>query len=267
MELLAPVMGLLAAGLLSGVIAGLLGVGGGIVLVPVLFQTFILFDAPPEIRMHLAVGTSLSVICLTGWQSFRAHARAGAVDYGILRRWGASVAAGALAGAVAARFISAAGLIFVFASLSLILGLRMAFRAEAAPRAGLTQGRQKFLSGLIGFFSALMGIGGGTFSVPLLMAAGRDMHRAVATSAAIGIIVAVPATLGFIAAGWGAAGLPDFSLGFVNAAAFLAMSPAAMLGAPLGARLAHRLARRTLEYIFVAFLLLSAARMFAALLP
>ena len=266
-ELVLLASGLLVAGFVAGIIAGLLGVGGGIVLVPVLFQTFVFFDLPPHLQIHMAVATSLAIICFTGFQSARSHLKRGAVDVMVLRDWGMFVAIGALSGAIAARFIAPVGLKLVFAAIALGAGLRMLISRDGGEGRAhpLALGMQKCLSLLIGLFSALMGIGGGTLSVPLLGMSGRVMHRAVGTSSAIGVIIAVPATLGFILAGWNLTDLPPLSLGYVNVLALGLMIPTSMLGAPLGARMAHQLSRPTLNYVFAGFLLISAGRMLASL--
>ncbi len=270
-EIALLIIGLLAAGYASGVLAGLLGVGGGIILVPVLFQSFVFMELPPALQIHMAVGTSLAIICFTAMQSAREHWRKGVVDIDILKSWGVPIALGALSGAIAARFIVPEGLKIIFAFFSLTLGIRMAFLFSGAGNGGETRHSglplwaQKFLSACIGFFSALMGIGGGTLSVPLLGLVGRDVHHAVGTSAALGFLIAVPATLGFIIGGWGVASLPSFALGYVHGLAVLLMIPAAMLGAPIGVALAHRLSKRTLGLVFAAFLLLGGGRMLVSL--
>lgn len=267
-DIVALILALLIAGFFAGIIAGLLGVGGGIILVPVLFQTFILFDLPTYLQIHMAVGTSLAIICFTGMQSARSHLARHAVDREIIKSWGGFIVFGALAGALAARFIAPAGLKVIFAALSLGMGVRMLMSRQAGEARGpvLPAGAQRGLSLLIGFFSALMGIGGGTLSVPLLAASGRDMHRAVGTSAALGVIVAVPATVGFIFAGWSLPDLPIFAAGYVNLLVAILMIPASMAGAPLGVSLAHRLSKRALNRIFAVFLLLSGGRMLLALI-
>ncbi len=259
---------LLSAGFVSGLIAGLLGVGGGIVLVPVLFQTFVFFGFPEPLQIHMAVGTSLAIICFTASQSTRSHYKKGAVDVGVLKSWGGFVAVGALAGAIAARFVTPTGLKIIFATLVLTMAFRMAFSKTAgeASRNSISLGLQKALSSLIGFFSALMGIGGGTLSVPLLNASGHDVHRAVGTSAAIGVLIAVPAALGFVIGGWSLPDLPPFAFGYVNALAFAMMIPASTLGAPLGVRLAHRMSKKTLNIVFASFLFISGGRMLLAIL-
>ena len=259
---------LLAAGFASGIIAGLLGVGGGIILVPVLFQTFVLFDLPPYLQIHMAVGTSLAIICFTGTQSARAHFKRGAVDVDVLKSWGGFIAFGALVGAIAARSISPAGLKIIFATLALTMAVRMVTSKNGgeAGAAKIGMAVQKTLATLIGFFSALMGIGGGTLSVPLLNASGRDVLRAVATSSVFGVMIAVPATIGFMIGGWSLAGLPPLALGYVNLLAFLMIIPASLAGAPIGARLAHRLSKATLNRIFAGFLFVSGGRMLLALI-
>jgi len=259
---------LAGAGFLSGLIAGLLGVGGGIVLVPALYQTFVFFDLPAGLQMHMAVGTSLAIICFTGAQSARSHFKRDAVEIDKLKSWGGFIIAGALAGAIASRFIAPSGLKLVFAALSLGLGVRMLLggqKSGAAVPVALSRFWQKTGALNIGFFSALMGIGGGTFSVPLLGRAGLDIHKAVGTSAALGVFVAIPATLGFMLAGQGLPALPPLSVGYVNMLALLLMIPTSILGAPIGVRLAHRLSENTLHYIFAGFLFLSGGRMALAL--
>ena len=267
-EMIALALALLAAGFASGIIAGMLGVGGGIILVPVLFQTFVFFGFPEYLQIHMAVGTSLAIICFTATQSTRSHYKKGAVDIDVLKSWGGFVAVGALAGAIAARFVAPAGLKIIFATLVLTMAFRMVLSKNAGEgsASSLSQTLQKALSSLIGFFSALMGIGGGTLSVPLLNASGHDVHRAVGTSSAIGVLIAVPAAIGFILGGWSLPDLPPFAFGYVNALAFALMIPTSMLGAPLGVRLAHRMSKKSLNIVFASFLFISGGRMLLAIL-
>ncbi len=267
LELIVLVLALTSAGFAAGLVAGLLGVGGGTVLVPVLFQTFVFFDLPIYLQVHMAVGTSLAVICFTGVQSARSHWKLGAVDRDILLSWGVFIAVGALIGAIAARYVSPDGLKLIFATLSMGLGVHMLFgghrQISGQVRLGLIA--QKTTSACIGFLSALMGIGGGMLSVPLLVMAGRSVHKAVGTSAALGVLVAVPATIGFMVGGMGLAGRPVFSFGYVNMLAVAVIIPASMLAAPIGAKLAHRLSQRRLNNIFAGFLLLTGGRMLLAI--
>jgi uncharacterized membrane protein YfcA len=268
-ELILLVIALSVSGLLAGIIAGLLGVGGGIVMVPILFQTFVFLDVPASAQIHLSIGTSLAIISLTAMQSTRAHAKTGAVDFDILYRWAVPVIIGAGLGAYVARLIPAETLKGFFAIVVLILGLRMLIfpGAPNATARQLSRMIQALSASFIGFCSALMGIGGGTFSVPLLGFMGRTVHQSVATSSGIGVLIAIPAAIGFIWAGWGVQGLPKFSYGYVNALAFAIMIPTTLIGAPIGARLAHKLDKRVLQLFFAAFLLLTSARMFLALNP
>lgn len=258
---------LLVAGFSSGIVAGLLGVGGGMILVPVLFQTFVFFDLPTHLQIHMAVATSLAIICFTGTQSARSHYKRGAIDMEAVKSWAAFIAFGALIGAAAARFIAPAGLKIVFATLALTMAARMLLNKNAgeAGDASIRVGMQKALAVLVGFFSALMGIGGGTLSVPLLNASGRDVLRAVGTSSLFGIFIAVPATVGFIIGGWSLPDLPDYALGYVNLLAVAAIIPTSVMAAPLGAKLAHRLSKKTLNLIFASFLIVSGGRMLVAI--
>ncbi|MGB1987426.1 MAG: sulfite exporter TauE/SafE family protein [Parvibaculales bacterium] len=267
MELIILAAVLMTAGFLSGIVAGLLGVGGGMILVPVLFQTFIFFDLAAHLQIHMAVASSMAIICFTGSLSACSHFKRGAVDMEVVKSWGAFIAIGALAGAVAARFIAPGGLKIIFATLALTMAARMLLNENPgeAGEARIGAAMQKGLSSLVGFFSALMGIGGGTLSVPLLNASGRDVLRAVGTSSVFGVFIAIPATLGFMLAGRALPDLPDYALGYVNLLAVLAIIPTSMLAAPLGARLAHRLSKKALNTIFAGFLIVAGGRMLIAI--
>ena len=266
-ELIVLALVLLVAGFLSGIVAGLLGVGGGMILVPVLFQTFIFFDLPLHLQIHMAVATSMAIICFTGSLSARSHFRRGSVDMEVVKSWGGFIAFGALVGAVAARYIAPAGLKIIFAALTLSMAARMLLNKNPgeAGAARISLFVQKTLASWVGFFSALMGIGGGTLSVPLLNASGRDVLHAVGTSSVFGVFIAVPAALGFMAGGWSLPDLPPLSIGYVNLVAVSAIIPASMLAAPLGARLAHRLSKKTLNGIFAGFLIVAGTRMLLAI--
>lgn len=266
-ELLILVAALLSAGFLSGIVAGLLGVGGGMILVPVLFQTFLFFDLPPHLQIHMAVATSMAIICFTGSLSARSHYARGAVDMDVVKSWGFYIAMGALAGAVAARYIAPAGLKTIFAALTLTMAARMLLNKNPGEAGAARIGAkvQKTLASCVGFFSALMGIGGGTLSVPLLNASGRDVLRSVGTSSVFGIFIAVPAAVGFMVAGWSLPDLPPFAIGYVNLLALIAIIPTSMLAAPMGAKLAHRLSKKTLNMIFAGFLIVAGTRMLLAI--
>lgn len=256
--LLAALVGLAGAG--GGLLAGLLGVGGGIVIVPALELALGFAGVPPDLRMHLAVGTSLASIIPTALASSRAHRARGALDRDFARRWALPIGLGAAAGAVAATLASGAMLRLVFAAVAVAVGLAM-LRREAAPVVAPARTGSRLVPASIGLVSAMMGIGGGTLSVPMLARAGLPIHRAVGTSAWLGLWIALPAAAGFVLLGWGREGLPPLSAGFVSLAGLVVLAPASVLAAPLGARLAHRLSRRALRRLFGLFLLLAAGRM------
>lgn len=257
---------LLATGVAAGFIAGLLGVGGGIVIVPVLFLAFTALGITEEVRMHVAVGTSLSTIVFTSFASFRAHSRKGAVDFELLRSWAPGIFAGVVIGTLLASVFSGTTLTGIFGTIALIVAAYMAFsKPDWRVFSGLPTGILKYIvTAVIGAVSALMGIGGGTLSVPTLTLCGYPIHRAVGTAAAIGFAIGVPGTVGFILAGWGKEGLPPLSLGYVNLLGLLLILPTSMLMAPVGARAAHALPVRGLKIAFAIFLALTAARMLYA---
>ena len=266
-ELLPLALLLFATGAVAGLVAGLLGVGGGIVIVPVLFHVFSQLGIEPAVRMHLAVGTSLATIVVTAWRSARSHRARGAVDDTLLRSWLVPVLVGVLAGSAAARVASGAALTAVFACVALAVALHMAFGRESW-RLGeaLPGGAGRFaLGGGVGFFSLLMGLGGGTLSVPVLTLFGVAIHRAVGTASALGMVIAVPGALAFAANGWTAPDLPPYSLGYVNLLGFALIVPATVLCAPLGARLAHAAPVPILRRLFALFLAATSLRMFASL--
>lgn len=257
---------LVAAGLLAGLTGGLLGIGGGIVMVPVFYEILDQAGVPQDAAMHVAVGTSLSVIVFNSLRSVAAHARRGAVDWTLLRGFGPAVFIGAALGAVLAAFISGAGLKGFFGVVATLFALYLAFAplrwvlASTIPNNAPMQGT----FGALGLVSALMGIGGGTFGVTLMTLGGVPIHRAVATGAGLGVLIGVPAALGFLVLGLGAPDLPPMTLGYVSWGAFLILAPTSILAAPWGARLAHALPPRALRVAFGAFLAASGLRMLLA---
>lgn len=253
-----------AAGVFAGVLAGLLGVGGGIVIVPVLEFAFGVIGAPDDLRMHLAVGTSLASIIPTAISSSLAHRRRNGIDATVARGWSGAIALGAALGAWLASRVGGSVLATVFGVVALVVALRMLTARELPPRAtGAEPTARRWLPVpvAIGGISAMMGIGGGTLSVPVLTALGLPIHRAVGTSAWFGLWIATAAAAGFAWLGMGASGLPPGSVGYVNVVALAVLLPTTVLAAPLGARLAHSLSRRQLQVAFGVFLLLTAARM------
>jgi uncharacterized membrane protein YfcA len=252
-----------ATGLVSGTLAGLSGVGGGIVIVPVLFNVLSLLGIPEAVQMKLAVGTSLATIIPTSIQSARKHFAKGTMDVALLRSLAPSIAAGVLLGTVLAIWLKGDALTLVFAVVAVAVAVNMATTdAEWRIRESFPTGAPRHgIGGFIGTVSAMMGIGGGTVGVPILSAFGAPMRAAVATASAFGIIIAVPATIGFVWAGWGNALLPPFSVGYVNLIGFALIVPTSMLAAPWGVKLAHSISPLLLKRLFAVFLAVTSARM------
>ena len=259
---------LLATGLVAGVLAGLLGVGGGIVIVPVLYHLFTLLGVDESVRMHAAVGTSLATIIPTSILSSRAHRKRGSLDMALIQRLMPSVIVGVIVGSVASRFLSGASLTAVFACMALLVALNMAFKRDGfALRDGLPGPVGTALLGSgIGGVSTLMGIGGGTLSVPILNALRVPMHTAVGTGAMLGMVISVPGALAFVLNGLDVPLRPPLSLGYVNLLGMALIVPATMATTGWGATLAHRIDAKRLRQVFAAFLALTAARMFYGLL-
>jgi uncharacterized membrane protein YfcA len=220
------------------------------------------------LAMKIAVATSLATIVLTSLSSARSHHKRGAVDYELLRQWALPVTVGVIVGTVAAGFGDGQMLTLIFGVVALLVALNMFLRRNNEPmRNGFPNAAVRSLSGgVVGLFSAMMGIGGGTLSVPILTAFGFDMRKAVGTASAIGFFIAIPGTIGYVIVGWGEPALPPFSLGYVNLIAFAAIAPLTMAFAPLGARIAHTIPQQSLRVAFGVFLLLTAVRMFWSLL-
>ena len=255
---------MLVTGAVAGVLAGLFGIGGGIVIVPVLETALGLAGVDPAIRMHVAVGTSLATIIPTSVSSARAHHSRQSVDVDIVKRWAVFVLAGALLGAWIASLVHSDVLAMVFASLALLVAIKMLFFPEsrnltdAVPRGPLVP----VIPVSIGCFSSMMGIGGGTFSVMTLTLFNEPIHRAVGTAALFGLVISLPGMLGFVAAGWGDPRVPPGSLGYVSLIGFACIAPATVLAAPLGARIAHGFSARRLNMLFGLFLIVAAVRLF-----
>ena len=255
---------MLATGAVAGVLAGLFGIGGGIVIVPVLETTLGFIGVDPAIRMHVAVGTSLATIIPTSISSARAHHTRKSVDVEIVRRWAVFVLLGALLGAWIASRVHSDVLATVFATLAFLVALKMLFMPESrnltkeVPRGPLVP----VIPTAIGCFSSMMGIGGGTFSVMTLTLFNEPIHRAVGTAALFGLVISLPGMLGFVAAGWGDPRIPTASLGYVNLVGFACIAPATVLAAPLGAKIAHAFSAKRLNMLFGAFLIIASIRLF-----
>jgi uncharacterized membrane protein YfcA len=252
------VAGLMVTGVVSGIAAGLLGIGGGAIIVPALGTALSVMGYDSDVVQHVAVGTSLAIIIPTGIVSARSHYRRGALDVATLRLWVPFIVAGTFIGGLVAGFFSGDVLRVVFAVMAFLIAANIVFGFQTKMMGHLhgSAVTHRISASVVGFISALMGIGGGSLSVPTLVAFGASMHAAVGTSAAIGVAIAVSGTLGFVLSGWGVAGLPPLSLGYVNLVALALVAVLAALCAPLGAALAHRLNQQTLKYVFAGFLVL-----------
>jgi len=253
---------LAVAGLTAGFAAGLFGVGGGIVVVPVLRFLADSLGWPPQQAMHFAVATSAAAVLPTAISSARAHARQGTVDGELVRLWAPPTALAAVTASAVAGRVSTAGLTFVFAFFAAAVGLRMA-TGRAWPRRGAPgAGVHRLLATLVGWFSSWMGIGAGTLGVPTMTALGVPMHRAVGTAAMLGVFVSGAALLGWLWSGRHAAPVAGPSVGFVQLLPLVAMLVPMLVLAPLGARLAKSLPADMLRRIFGLFLLCVSVALF-----
>jgi len=254
---------LMAIGAVAGIFAGLLGVGGGIILVPAFYYTFSGLGYNSPQLAQICVATSLATIIFTSMRSVASHNKKGAVDWEILKTWAPGICIGAVAGVFVAAGLRSNTLLYIFGSLAFTIGLYMAF-GKASWRIGDTMPTgltRAILSPIVGFLSVLIGIGGGSFGVPIMTLHGRPIHRAVATSAGFGLIIALPAAITFLFTSVPDQGRPPFTVGHVNIAAFLVVISMTTLTAPLGAKLAHGLDPKRLKRIFAVFLIFVAVNM------
>ncbi len=255
------------SGVVGGILAGLLGVGGGIVIVPALYLALSLTGMDSALTMQVAVGTSLATIVFTSLSSGYGHYRKGAIDMGLLKLWAPSILIGVVIGGVLGGLVSGKVLIAVFATVAAIVALDMILRGgggDSTPRS-FAKPVWAALGVVAGAISAMMGIGGGTVCVPLLNFLGYDIRKAVGTSAAIGFVIGVPGALIYMVTGFGADGLPPFSFGYVNLFLAAVIIPLSTSFARVGVKLAHSIPRRALRLAFGLFLMLTSARMFSDL--
>jgi uncharacterized membrane protein YfcA len=275
-ELLQLALLLVAVGALSGFLAGVFGVGGGAILVPVFYECFRLAGVPLEVRMPLCIGTSLAIIIPTSIRSWRAHHARGAVDMEILRAWWLPVLIGVIAGSVTARYAPERLFKIVFVTVAYSAAARLLLArstwkfGDDFPKEAL----MKIYGFIVGLLSTLMGIGGGLFSNLLMTFYGRPIHQAVATSSALAVLISIPGALGYIYAGWPAAAhYPEvaalqwpFALGYVSLIGAALVMPTSLLTAPLGVRAAHAMSKRTLEMAFGCYLFIVGSRFVISLL-
>lgn len=263
MEWLPIILALLVTGILAGVLAGLLGVGGGIVIVPVLYLIFQSLGISASTSMLVATGTSLMTIIPTSISSARAHHRRGNVDFVLLKRWLLPMLIGVLMGSILATRVNGIVLTGLFGCIAILVALNMLFRASAPPLRDQLPGlpAQLGLGGGIGFFSVMMGIGGGTLGVPTMTAFNVAAHRAVGTAALFGLVIALPGTLVMLFGASTPIGAPQGTFGMVNIPGFLVIVPMTTLLAPLGVKLGSKLDGSSLKKVFAIFLILVGSRM------
>lgn len=256
---------LLSMGALAGILAGLLGIGGGIIIVPILALVFEGQGVSTDVLMHVAIGTSLATIISTSISSILAHQKRGAIYWDVFKAITPGIILGGLLGAVVAEMIRGEQLRLIFSIFMLLVAAQMIIARMPDPHRRLPGRFGLSVAGVtIGTISSLMGVGGGSMSVPYLTWCNVQVRNAVATSAAIGLPIAIAGTTGFVISGWGLADRPDWSVGYVNLPAFLGIVVASTLFAPAGAALAHRIPAKLLKRIFGGFLFLLGIRMLSA---
>ena len=266
---------LLGVGALSGFLAGLFGIGGGAILVPVFYEGFRVLGVPLEVRMPLCIGTSLAIIIPTAISSFRAHHARGAVDMQVLRQWALPALMGVIVGSLIARYAPERlfKIVFVVVDFSAAARLLLARENWKLGDDVPTGPVMRVIGFAVGLVSTLMGIGGGLFANLVMTFYGRPIHQAVATSAGLAVIISIPGAIGYIYAGWPVAALyPEvtllqwpLALGYVSLIGAILVMPTTLLTAPLGVRVAHALSKRRLEIAFGCFLLLVGGRFLVSL--
>lgn len=264
---ISTILALIATGVFAGILAGLLGVGGGIVIVPVLFFLFQSFGVSPESAMLVATATSLATIVPTSISSIRSHNQKGNVDFSLLKRWAVFILMGVLVGSWLVTRVEGTMLTMLFGGIAVLSALNMLFRTgKSALYQKLPNTTGQTVMGVsIGFFSAMVGIGGGTISVPLLTLYNYPAHKAIGTAAAIGLIISLPGALTMLTLGSTPTDAPAGTFGLVNLFAFICIVPLTVLFAPVGASLAAKLDAVKLKKIFAFVLLFTGLRMLAQL--
>jgi len=263
---ISTLLALIATGVFAGILAGLLGVGGGIVIVPVLFFLFQSFGVSPESAMLVATATSLATIVPTSISSIRSHNQKGNVDFNLLKRWAVFILIGVLLGSWLVTRVEGSMLTMLFGAIAVLSALNMLFRTgKSALYQKLPDTGQSVMGASIGFFSSMVGIGGGTISVPLLTLYNYPAHKAIGTAAAIGLIISLPGALTMLILGSTPTDAPAGTFGLVNLFGFACIVPLTVLFAPVGASLAAKLDAGKLKKIFAFVLLFTGLRMLAQL--
>jgi uncharacterized membrane protein YfcA len=267
-ELALLALAVVIGGVATGILAGLFGIGGGAIIVPVLYEVFRILGVPEEVRMQLCVGTSMAIIIPTTIRSYLVHRAKGAVLHDVMRQWALPAVLGVAAGSMIAYFAPAAVFKIVFLVVVTIIAVKLLFGRDSWRIASDFPGRAAMTGYgfLIGVTSSLMGVSGGSVSNMIQTLYGKSLHNAVATSAGLGVPITIAGTIGLMLAGWPQmALLPPLSIGYVSLLGVAIMAPVSSFTATYGARLAHRLSKRQLEIGFGLFLLLVAARFAASL--
>jgi uncharacterized membrane protein YfcA len=260
---------IVVGGVITGLLAGLFGVGGGSVIVPVLFEVFGVIGVPDEVRMQLCVGTSIAIIVPTALRSYLTHRARGLVIPGVIGVWTVPAVIGVACGAAIAAFAPSAVFVLAFVVIATFIAIKFLFAGDRWNLGDELPGVLPMtLYGFgIGLAGSLMGVSGGALSTIVLTMYGKPIHNAVATSAGLGVPITIAGTLGYILAGLPhQALLPPLSLGFVSLIGLVVMAPVSSFVAPYGAQLAHKLSRRQLEIAFGCFLLLVSLRFMVSLI-
>lgn len=257
------VLALIGAGIFAGLLAGLLGVGGGVVIVPVLFFLFQSVGVSPESAMGIATATSLATIIFTSLSSINSHRKKGNVDFGLIKTWTPFVILGVIAGSWLVTRVPGTWFTVLFGIVAIFAAFNMMFRTSKSAVFDALPGisGQASIAAIIGFFSSMVGIGGGTFSVPTLTAFNFQAHKAVGTSAAIGLLISLPGAITMLVAGVAPADAPVGTFGLVNLVAFGCIVPLTVLFAPVGANIASKLDAAKLKKVFALVLFVTGGRM------
>ena len=257
---------LLATGVVAGLLAGLLGVGGGIVIVPVLFFLFQMLGVSAESAMVVATATSLATIVPTSISSIKAHHSKGNVDWALLKAWGLFILLGVLIGSWLVTRVDGTWLTVLFGVIATLSALNMLFGGKNPMFSSLPgQAGQSVMGGSVGLFSSLVGIGGGTLTVPMLTFCNYPAHKAVGTAAGVGLIISLPAAITMLVLGTAPSDAPIGTYGLVNVIGFACIVPLTVVFAPLGARLANVLDAQKLKKVFAIVLMVTGVRMLAQL--
>ena len=268
-EMVLLVLWILGAGVVVGIFAGLFGIGGGAVIVPVLYEVFRALEVPEDVRMQMCIGTSLAIIVPTTVRSYIAHKKKGAVIPDVVRIWTLPAIIGVVIGSITAFYAPAPVFKIAFVVFASFIAVRMLFGGDRWNLGAELPGRGllRFYGFITGLFSSLVGVSGGAVSNAVLTLYGRPMQQAVATSAGVGVPITIAGTVGYILAGWPhMAQLPPLSIGFVSLLGFVLMAPVSSYTASYGVRLAHWMPRRKLEIAFGVFLMFASLRFIISLL-